>query len=194
MTRTPTFDGTCRKSVPVPYDKHNPDHTDQPSRWDPKLKAEVIWTRCDFETGDRKQFEEHQRKVHGARFLRPSWAPSARWRAPKLTEEGIAFRPTGMEVGAEITWSQDVPTGQTQRVAGFNHVTKQDEYRDVPVTRRAERTGQVWSPGPAPRSAWVIPEDLLPGEMAVLLRRHSADSEIYVDATLTNSRRDEAVA
>lgn len=119
---------------------------------------------CAFESSDTVEFLLHMKKVHngGRRIPAP--------KLPKLKPEGYAprqskeFRPEGLEVGATISWRQLVPTGETYY--------DDDLARTRDVLEWVERTGQVWSLGDYPRSAWAVPFDEIPdeAEVAVLVR------------------------
>lgn len=144
----------------------------------------------DLEFTDTALFETHMRKVHGKTKI--SGTPKVRmWKAPKTTEEGTDFAPVGLEPGAEVTWTQPVPTGETVVRRRFDHAENRDIPFDVPVMRPTVRTGQVWSGAASPRSAWVIPTELLEDELAVQVRLDKASDDgavEYVTSCLAGGR------
>jgi hypothetical protein len=120
-----------------------------------------------FETTDRGLFENHMRELHGVkpghclgggRLLTPQ--PRG-YRRPALRAEGRPFDPTGLQLGATVTWIETVDTEESYY--------DEELARRVAVKTTIERTGQVWSPGPPAKSAWVIPEEPHEDESAVLL-------------------------
>jgi hypothetical protein len=62
------------------------------------------------------------------------------WTAPRRRK--ALYAPEAMLPGASITWTHRYPDG-----------------------REVERTGQVWSQAPMPRSVWVVPAERLPGDV-----------------------------
>jgi hypothetical protein len=118
-----------------------------------------------LDTHDPEAFIAHVKTFHGGgRRVRAAGLPKPKpaGYAPRQTKP---FAPEGLQVGADITWREAVPTGDMRRVGDFG------DHREVPVTEWVERTGQIWSLGGYPRSAWVIPYDEIPdeAELAVLV-------------------------
>lgn len=64
------------------------------SRWDSKMRCEVVAARCAFETADPAELERHLQNLHGGgmRYTVPSMR--RRWSAPKLLPEGRSFETT----------------------------------------------------------------------------------------------------
>lgn len=64
------------------------------SRWDSKMRCEVVEARCAFETTNPGELERHLRELHGGgkRYTVPSMR--TRWHAPKLLPEGRPFETT----------------------------------------------------------------------------------------------------
>lgn len=145
---------------------------------------------------DGALFEAHMLEAHGAKpghcakrkenkdrnGRTISWGPvlgwvpftirrpiRASWKGPRLTEGGKAFEPTGLDVGATVTWQQYV-----------SHNAEQIGW--------VERSGQVWSLGDMPKSVWVVPFEPREGESAVLLRERGA-GRLEVDRIFPAHRR-----
>lgn len=119
------------------------------SRWDKKLTCNVFLIPCALETKDRAELEAHMRDVHGGGLYRwdngslsqnvtevrnytPRVAAVKPWKAPALKADGLLFEPKALEPGAEVSW---------------------------PIGGVMDRSGQVWSAGPYPKSAWVVPDE-----------------------------------
>lgn len=122
---------------------------------------------CDFAFTDPYLFDQHMADVHELKSIK-GYGDSAEykalhrlWRGPRLAEDGKPFEPTGLEPGATVTWSQLIETGETY----FD----EELGRRVEQRQTVERSGQAWSAGPAPKSAWVVPFEPLEGERCVLL-------------------------
>lgn len=162
-------------------------------------RVEVCFPACQgFETEDRGLFEAHMADAHN--ITKGSYAPkkgggtkadvvpAKMWNGPRLTAEGKDFEPTGLQPGATVTWHELVPTGET-----YTEHTPELGTREVVVREWAERSGQVWSLAPYPKSAWVIPFEKRDGELAVRVRAQGLDERLEHEATWTaNGYRDAA--
>lgn len=130
---------------------------------------------CDLHITDPTLFVEHMTKTHGIKsFPRtPQWVTAARrpWKVRRLRKDPEPFAPTGFEPGATVTWKQLVPTGETRtEERNPRPGTAAGSRSSGPVREWVERSGQVWSLGSAPKSAWVIPYQRFAGEHAVLVQ------------------------
>lgn len=152
---------------------------DQPdgtrSRWDHKLECEVVPVTCDREFTDPAAFDQHMKDLHGKKPITGDSAPlvkrtRGKWRGPRLTDEGKPFEPKDLEPGATVTWRELVGTGVFRTERRYDYVTKQDIPFEVEEREPVERSGQVWSSAPYPKSAWVVPFEPFEGEFAVLVR------------------------
>lgn len=135
------------------------------------FSAECHIHREAFTDGQQALFEEHFTTApHRASRLKELTLPK-----PRLEGAHIArarpFNPTGRNPGAEVEWTQDVPTGRTEQRRVWNQSTRQDEWVEIPVLEPVHRRGQVWSAGYRAKSVWVIPFDEVADEveLAVLL-------------------------
>ena len=106
---------------------------------------------------------------------------------PKLKPAGYTprqtkpFEPTGLDVGATVTWKQLVETGETY-VDGDS-----GSLREVPIREYVERSGQVWSL--AYKGVWVIPFEPLENELAVKVYKDKWSTEIRHSESQYRSRR-----
>ncbi len=108
------------------------------SKWDKKQGCNVFQGQCPaVEFTDRDLFDAHMREMHdgiGYRWDNGSVDPGIRlvknykprvprpipmWKSPRLTEEGHAFDPTGIELGARVEW--EGRTGQIWCLGGAAH-------------------------------------------------------------------------
>lgn len=174
MTITePGFRGRCTLPDLVPVQ----DLTDEQEAARPKgecaIKHQGQWCAVVphvFETENAALFEAHMAD-HGKRALTSRRNIRASWRPPRLSEGGKPFEPTGLEPGATITWTQLVPSGETETGRRYDYAQRRDIFFEVDVCRPVERSGQVWSAAYRPKSAWVRPLDPFPGEYAVLVQQ-----------------------
>ena len=118
---------------------------------------------CDLDTDQPALFEEHVRaKGHGCNRLTVKPMPKRLWVGPRLTIEGRPFEPTGLDVGATVTWRELVPTGDTREALRYDSTLGRDRWQVVPEVEWVDRTGQVWCK--AYGGAWIIPDDEIPAE------------------------------
>lgn len=142
--------------------------------------------RCNFETEDVAELRHHLETAHDnrkrstqrdergrpvSRLVRinvnlPQPPMRSRWKAPRLTEDGKPFEPRDLDPGAEVTWRELLPNPD----APYGH-------------KWAERSGQVWCTGWAPKSAWVIPFEKFEGETAVLVTVNKLDKRLEHHST-----------
>lgn len=106
------FRAVCRKSEWVPLadvlalpTEAQPDTAT--SRWDHKLRCEVVAVACSFETDDREAYVEHMKTVHnGGCKVRLSVAPLKMWRYPApgmgLKPEGQPFKPSTQALAKDV--------------------------------------------------------------------------------------------
>lgn len=153
-----------------------------PWGFDPKRREHGRYLPCAFSTEDATLFDAHMLDVHSQKPIK-GYGDTAEykalhrlWRGPKLAEDGKPFEPAGLEPGATVTWSQLVETGETYFDGELG--------RRVEQRKTVERSGQVWSAAPGPRSAWVVPFEPLEGERCVLLAL-DRDGEAYHRETWT---------
>jgi len=177
-----SFKATCK--LPAYKPVQDLTEADEKVRSSTAVKHKGEWCALvphDHEFTDPYLFDQHMLDVHGAKLgafrdERAAWTrhtlpkiPPRMWRAARLTEDGTPFAPEDLKPGAAITWTQDVPTGETVRERRYDHEQKRDVWFDRAVTEQVERSGQVWSGGPYPRTVWVIPFELLADERVVLV-------------------------
>jgi len=161
----------CRKT-------HGQVSRDDKRKYDPQT---LLTEPCSFESRDAAAFEKHMKVVHRGGVT------IALTKLPKLKPAGYTprqtkpFEPTGLDVGATVTWKQLVETGETY-VDGDS-----GSLREVPIREYVERSGQVWSL--AYKGVWVIPFEPLENELAVKVYKDKWSTEIRHSESQYRSRR-----